>query len=374
MSLITRDSTASIDVATAMKAPQLSGLQSGEALDVAAPCYIKASDGKVYMSNGTAANEASKVHGFASRAANQANEPVTLFGIGTRYRYATASGLTAGTPYYLGTTKGRLDTVPQVGGNQVLCWAVSDTDIVVGNFVGGIATIPKPVMELVNGAAAGNVTVTGIALGDELVAVWGSQPTTVQEEISGGAAGDHTVTGIATSDTLISVLQLDRHLDKYEQTIITGGSAGDHTVTGIATADTLLSVIYIASNATELLLAGAADLTSEFTISATDTINNTGGTDTTSGLLIVLFGDAAAGDTDLVDLTSEFTITAADTINNTGGTATTGDTLIVTYFNQSGFMTDLTSEFSVSAANTINNTGGTATTAMKLMVVYIDNA
>ena len=372
MSLITRDSTASIDVATAMKAPQLSGLQSGEALDVAAPCYIKASDGKVYMSNGTAANEASKVHGFASRAANQANEPVTLFGIGTRYRYATASGLTAGTPYYLGTTKGRLDTVPQVGGNQVLCWAVSDTDIVVGNFVGGIATIPKPVMELVNGAAAGNVTVTGIALGDELVAVWGSQPTTVQEEISGGAAGDHTVTGIATSDTLISVLQLNRLGSQVEQTVVDGGAAGDHTVTGITTSDTLISVLHVEGDGTQLT--GAADLTSEFSITGADTINNTGGTASTNGVLIVTYTDAAVGDTDLVDLTSEFTITAADTINNTGGTATTGDTLIVTYFNQSGFMTDLTSEFSVSAANTINNTGGTATTAMKLMVVYIDNA
>lgn len=36
--------------------------------------------------------------------------------------------------------------------------------------------------------------------------------------------------------------------------------------------------------------------------------------------------------TDLVDLTSEFSITAANTINNAGGTATTGDALLVCYF------------------------------------------
>jgi len=36
--------------------------------------------------------------------------------------------------------------------------------------------------------------------------------------------------------------------------------------------------------------------------------------------------------TDSADLTSEFSITAADTINNDGGTATTGDALLVCYF------------------------------------------
>lgn len=36
--------------------------------------------------------------------------------------------------------------------------------------------------------------------------------------------------------------------------------------------------------------------------------------------------------TDHAVLTSEFTITAADTINNAGGTATTGDSLLVAYW------------------------------------------
>ena len=34
----------------------------------------------------------------------------------------------------------------------------------------------------------------------------------------------------------------------------------------------------------------------------------------------------------MADLSSEFSITAADTINNTGGTATTGDLLLVFWY------------------------------------------
>lgn len=70
--------------------------------------------------------------------------------------------------------------------------------------------------------------------------------------------------------------------------VIAGGSAGDLTVTGIATTDRLVSVVRLNRDST------AANITADA-------------------------------------LTTEFTITAANTINNTGGTATTGDALIVTY-------------------------------------------
>ena len=66
--------------------------------------------------------------------------------------------------------------------------------------------------------------------------------------------------------------------------LVAGGAAGDITVTGIATDDELVAVWE---------------------------------QDGTSGLL--------------TDLTSEFSITAADTINNTDGSATTGDKLVVVY-------------------------------------------
>lgn len=75
--------------------------------------------------------------------------------------------------------------------------------------------------------------------------------------------------------------------DAVTQAVIAGGAAGAHTVTGIKTRDTLVSVLRA--------VGGGVDVT------------------------------------DVTDLTSEFSITAANTIDNTGGTATTGDKLIVTY-------------------------------------------
>ena len=47
-------------------------------------------------------------------------------------------------------------------------------------------------------------------------------------------------------------------------------------------------------------------------------------------------GNSATGNKvqSITDITSEFTITADDTINNTSGTNTSGDTLIVTYIDR----------------------------------------
>ena len=66
--------------------------------------------------------------------------------------------------------------------------------------------------------------------------------------------------------------------------IVAGDSAGDITVTGITTADTLLSVQSVDDSDQTV-----ADLTSEFSITATDTINNTGGTDTSGTHLVVTY-------------------------------------------------------------------------------------
>ena len=112
MALVTRDARASMDTSTGMIAPQITGLIAGEDLDPAAPCYIKAADGKVYMSNGTAANEAATFAGFTPKTV-KAGEPVTLFALGTIFRYA--SGLTPGAKLYIGATAGRLDTAASVG-------------------------------------------------------------------------------------------------------------------------------------------------------------------------------------------------------------------------------------------------------------------
>lgn len=69
------------------------------------------------------------------------------------------------------------------------------------------------------------------------------------------------------------------------QTVATGGAAGDITVSGISVEDQLISVVN---------LDDGADLTSEFSITAADTINNAGGTATTSDTLLVLYNDKDA--------------------------------------------------------------------------------
>jgi len=82
---------------------------------------------------------------------------------------------------------------------------------------------------------------------------------------------------------------VDRSDSFFRSTIIAGGSAGDHTVTGIKKGDKLVSVLHVDfTDASET----GADITSEFggngkIVEVDDTLNNTGGTDTTGGFLLV---------------------------------------------------------------------------------------
>lgn len=69
--------------------------------------------------------------------------------------------------------------------------------------------------------------------------------------------------------------------------VVNGGSAGNITVTGIATTDVLEAVLYYPISTGTVT--GLSDLTSEFSITAANTINNTGGTATTSGKLEVRY-------------------------------------------------------------------------------------
>ena len=127
MALITRSTSASIDVNQSEQVAA-GNLYAGEDLDAAAPCYLKSADGKVYMSNGTALNEAAELLGFSGRAV-KLGEPVTLFGYGSRFRYGT--GLTPGDVYFVGATKGRLDAVATVGDTKGTVVAINATDILV---------------------------------------------------------------------------------------------------------------------------------------------------------------------------------------------------------------------------------------------------
>ena|ERR1700755_2911954 len=132
MAALTKVATASVDASTAMFAEQVSGLVAGETIAACAACYIKAADGKVYNSDGTAANAAAKVDGFSAQAA-KAGDGITLFGRGTRMSYG--SGLTIAALYYLGTTAGGLDTAATTGGTVALAKAITATDIRIVNIV-----------------------------------------------------------------------------------------------------------------------------------------------------------------------------------------------------------------------------------------------
>lgn len=133
MALLTKAADASVDTSTAIQLAPLSGLVAGEDVTGCAPCYVKAADGLVYLSNGTAANAAAKVDGWSAQSA-KAGQGVTLFGPGLRMRYGT--GLTIAALYYLGTTAGRVDTAATTGGTVAILKAVTATDVVV------IANVP----------------------------------------------------------------------------------------------------------------------------------------------------------------------------------------------------------------------------------------
>jgi len=81
-------------------------------------------------------------------------------------------------------------------------------------------------------------------------------------------------------------------------TTIPEGAAGNHTVTGISTDDVLIAVvgwkITLSEGTPNTQAVAAVNLTSEFTITAANTINNTGGTALTDSSCLVVWLDLDA--------------------------------------------------------------------------------
>jgi len=122
---------ASLDASTGMYAGQTPDLVAGEALGAVVPCYIKAADGKVYQSNGTAANEAAKFDGMTARAVS-IGQAVTLFTAPARFRYGT--GLTIGADLFISATAGKLADAATIGGVRAIARVINSTDIRVTKF------------------------------------------------------------------------------------------------------------------------------------------------------------------------------------------------------------------------------------------------
>lgn len=115
------------DTTHLQKVPQISGdIYAGEDLPAVSPCYIKAADGKAYMCNGTAANEAATFFGFTARA-TPTGQPVTLYGLGARFRYGAAMAI--GQKLFVSATPGALDTAATTGGTVAIARVITATDI-----------------------------------------------------------------------------------------------------------------------------------------------------------------------------------------------------------------------------------------------------
>lgn len=127
MAEVARVAGASMDASTGMFAGQITGLVAGEDLDAVAPCYINSTDGKLYMSNGTALNEAAEFVGFTPHARLE-GEACTVFNIGARFHYG--SGMTPGALLYIFTTAGELGDAATTGGVNPVARVITATDIV----------------------------------------------------------------------------------------------------------------------------------------------------------------------------------------------------------------------------------------------------
>ncbi len=104
-------------------------------------------------------------------------------------------------------------------------------------------------------------------------------------DVAGLSIASTDVSGLGTAALLNLAAAFNKHA------VVAGGAAGNITVTGIKTTDTLGAVLRLVGAATTMT--NITDLTSEFTITATNTINNTAGTATTADKLLVLWTAAS---------------------------------------------------------------------------------
>lgn len=213
MALVTRIASASMDVVQAEQV--VAGLIAGEALDVAAPCYIKSSDGMVYMTNATSSNEAAEVIGFTPRAV-AVGQPVTLFGNGTRFQYGSA--LTPGDVLYAAATAGRLDTAATTGDAFGAAIVLTATDILVMRHANRLTSAT---------VGAGTISVTELA-NDAVETAKIKDVNVTQAKIEVGAAGaglTGLVTKFVASGNVIGGIPVVHHM------LVVAGANGNTDIT-----------------------------------------------------------------------------------------------------------------------------------------------
>lgn len=129
---------------------------------------------------------------------------------------------------------------------------------------------------------------------------------------------------VADSQSAVAMNTLEVPGRRPKFYVADGAAAGNVTVTGVATTDTL---VFVGVFTTKASIATFADLTSEFTISATNTINNTAGTSTANNQLLVCVDrpDATADALTVIEeqIPFDFEIAAITVTSNAARTAGT---------------------------------------------------
>jgi hypothetical protein len=140
---------------------------------------------------------------------------------------------------------------------------------------------------------------SAVAVGDQLYYVdtdIGTGTGFLSKKDTGRYAGVALDVVNSGSTTTISVLigsgfgvgQANLPAGFVKVTLVAGGAAGNLTLTGIAVGDELS---FVGRFSTAASIATLTDLTAEFSITAGNTINNTGGTATTGDTLMVVWID-----------------------------------------------------------------------------------
>ena len=107
-------------------------LTAGEDLPQGVPCYIKASDNKVYRCNGAAADEKALCSGWTNKPYKAGQAVVLRHGV----EFGSFSGLSGGALYYVGATVGTVSDAPTTGGTLPIMQATSATTARVFRSVG----------------------------------------------------------------------------------------------------------------------------------------------------------------------------------------------------------------------------------------------
>jgi hypothetical protein len=207
MALVTPSASADVEAvsgASANRIPNLPDLVAGEALLACAPVYIKSSDGKLWMSNATAANEAAEVIGMTGKT-YVAGEPVTLFPPGTVFYYSddfSGASIDPGAVLYLGATAGRLDTAATTGDQHGIAVVLDDNHIVFTSRRTGAE--PDVSQAALNAMVQGVAADYKIARGE--TALDGSNPTPVAHGLTTCIAFTATLKGTAAPGVGTSVL------------------------------------------------------------------------------------------------------------------------------------------------------------------------